>query len=115
VAALFSDARITRIAFGSANIVQLIHYNEDVLNGAIHPGQAPPKLARPARSAVTGLAPDRAEQEVAEAVYRGFRCQPALAPHAETQSFFTPPSYMEQQDVSCSRVLSFLFHRGEYR
>ena len=103
--AFFSDARKASIAFGSANIIQLIHYNEDVLNGAIHPGQAPPKLARHVRSAVTGLAPDRAEQAVAEGVYRGFRCQPGLArtivPHAETQSFFTPQSYMEQQDVSC--------------
>jgi hypothetical protein len=120
VVALFSNARISCIAFGSANIIQLIHYNEDVLNGAIHPGQAPPKLARPVRSAVTGLAPDRAEQEVdAEGVYRGLRCQPALArtivPHPETQSFSLCHRMGSSKTFHVSRVLSFLFHRGEYR
>jgi len=58
----------------------LTDYNEDALNGAILAGQAPPKLPRPARSAVTGLAPDWAEQEVdEEGLCRGFRCQLTLA------------------------------------
>jgi hypothetical protein len=106
----------TCIAFGSANIIQLIHYNEDVLNGAIHPGQAPPKLARPVRSAATGLAPDRAEQEVDTEGYTGVFDVSLRWPRIPRLSLFSLRRRTgSTKTFHVSQVLSFLFHRGEYR